>query len=215
MGIEHGMAETEHADGERLSEKFAAIARSLPDQKLAVSELLERVGQSGMLLFAVFLTLPFLVPVSVPGVSTVFGLLIILIGIGFALDRLPWLPGFVMKRTVPAGKLGAALEQGSKLVARIEGFLHPRLGFFVNGPGAGRFNGLMLAFAGVLLMAPFGFVPFSNTIPGLAILFLALGMLEDDGVFVLLGYLMTLATCVYFGVLIWGAYAAGNLILGS
>lgn len=199
---------------ERLSERFAAIARGLPDEKLSVHELLERVGQSGMLLFAVFLTLPFLVPVSVPGVSTVFGLLIILIGIGFAFDRLPWLPSFVMARTVPAGSLGKALEQGSKIVARIEGFLHPRLGFLVHGV-ASRLNGFMLAFAGVLLMAPFGFVPFSNTIPGLAILFLALGMLERDGIFVILGYFMTAATCVYFGVLLWGAWEAGTRILGA
>ncbi|MBM4242453.1 MAG: exopolysaccharide biosynthesis protein [Deltaproteobacteria bacterium] len=206
---------SEREESEKLSAQFAAIARSLPDEKLPVQDLLERVGQSGMLLFAVFLTLPFLVPVSVPGVSTVFGLLIILIGIGFALDRLPWLPSFVMKRTVPAGKLGTALEQGSKLVARIEGFLHPRLGFLVHGLGVNRLNGLALAFAGVLLMAPFGFVPFSNTVPGLAILFLALGMLERDGVFVILGYLMTVATCVYFGVLIWGAYQAGSLMLGG
>jgi len=207
--------ETGKQPDQKLSEKFAAIARGLPDEKLPVRELLERVGQSGMLLVAVFLTLPFLVPVSVPGISTVFGLLIILIGIGFALDRLPWLPSLILDRKVPAGSLGKALEQGSKLVARIEKFLHPRLGFLVHGPGAGRFNGLVLAFAGVLLMAPFGFVPFSNTIPGLAILFLALGMLERDGVFVLLGYLMTVATCVYFGVLIWGAWVAGVRIFGG
>jgi len=168
-----------------------------------------------MLLVAVFLTLPFLVPVSVPGVSTVFGLLIILIGIGFAFDRLPWLPSFVMNRLVPADALAHALEHGAKLVGRIEGFLHPRLGFLVSGLGVHRLNGFMLAFAGVLLMAPFGFVPFSNTIPGLAILFLALGMLERDGVFVMAGYFMTAATCVYFGALIWGAYAAGSLMLGA
>jgi len=213
--VNPGTTDTTDEASEKLSEKLAAIARSLPDQKLTVHELLERVGQSGMLMFAVFLTLPFLVPVSVPGVSTVFGLLPILIGIGFALDRLPWLPSFVMARSVPAGKLAAALEQGSKLVARIERFLHPRLDFFVHGPGAGRFNGLVLAFAGLLLMAPFGFVPFSNTIPGLAILFLALGMLEHDGMFVIGGYLLTLATCVYFGALVLGAYHAGSLVLGG
>ena len=54
-------------ESERLSEQFARIARELPHRKLPVHELIERVGQSGMLLFAVFLTLPFLVPVSVPG----------------------------------------------------------------------------------------------------------------------------------------------------
>jgi hypothetical protein len=208
-------AEDERGESERLSEQFVRIARELPKRKLPVHELIERVGQSGMLLFAVFLTLPFLVPVSVPGVSTVFGLLIILIGIGFAFDRLPWLPSFVTNRMVPADSLANALEHGAKLVARIEGFLHPRLGFLVSGLGIHRLNGFMLAFAGVLLMAPFGFVPFSNTIPGLAILFLALGMLERDGVFVMAGYFMTAATCVYFGALIWGAYQAGSLMLGA
>ena len=45
-----------------------------------------------MLLVCVFLTLPFLLPVSIPGVSTVFGLAIILIGVGVTLNRVPWLP---------------------------------------------------------------------------------------------------------------------------
>ncbi|MEW6271079.1 MAG: exopolysaccharide biosynthesis protein [Thermodesulfobacteriota bacterium] len=197
----------------RLSETLIASARSLPDGQITVGNLIEILGQSGMQLFAVFLTLPFLVPVSVPGVSTVFGLVIILIGIGVALDQLPWLPGFVLRREVPAGPLGKALEQGAGFVARFEKLLHPRWAALAHGAAVTRFNGLVLAFAGVLLMAPFGFVPFSNTLPGLAILFLALGILEHDGVFVLLGYLMTLATLLYFGVLVWGAWQAGQLIL--
>ncbi|MGH3090365.1 MAG: exopolysaccharide biosynthesis protein, partial [Rubrobacteraceae bacterium] len=62
---------------------------------------------------------------------------------------------------------------------------------------------------GVLLMAPFGFVPFSNTLPGLAILFLAIGMLQRDGVFVAFGYIAIVATIVYFAALIAAAVAAG------
>src|SRR5690606_37980413 len=146
----------------RLSETLIESARSLPEGQVSVRELVERLGQSGMQLFAVFLTLPFLVPVSVPGVSTVFGLVIILIGIGVALNQLPWLPGFVLRREVPAGPLGKALEQGANLVARFERLLHPRLTVFSKGAAVTRFNGLVLAFAGLLLMAPFGFVPFSN-----------------------------------------------------
>ncbi len=199
-------------DDRPLSQTLTETACELPDGEIPVGELMERVGQSGMQMLAVFLTLPFLVPVSVPGVSTVFGLLIVLIGIGVALDRLPWLPGFVLERKVPAGSLGKALKQGAKLVARLEKFLHPRLGLFAHGATITRLNGLALAFAGVLLMAPFGFVPFSNTLPGLAILFLALGILERDGLFVLGGYLLTVATLVYFTVLLWGAWAAGQHI---
>jgi hypothetical protein len=35
-------------------------------------------------------------------------------------------------------------------------------------------------------------------------------MLEEDGACVLAGYGLVLATCVYFGVLLYGAWAAGT-----
>jgi hypothetical protein len=204
-----------HDPDTSLSETLTRAARGLPADTVAVRELLERVGESGMLLFAVFLTLPFLVPVSVPGVSTVFGLLIILIGIGVTANRLPWLPARLLEKRVSSGPLSKALEQGARLVARIEKLLHPRWGVLVRSAAAGRFNGAVLVFAGVLLMAPFGLVPFSNTLPGLAILCLALGMLEQDGLFVFFGYVLTIATVVYFGFLIWAAYKAGTAIFGG
>ena len=72
-----------------------------------------------------------------------------------------------------------------------------------------RFNGAMIVLSGLLLMAPFGLVPFSNTLPALAALFLAAGMLEQDGLFVFVGYLWIVGTMVYFAVLIAGAVAAG------
>jgi hypothetical protein len=204
-----------HDPDASLSETLIRAARGLPPDSVAVHELLERVGESGMLLFAVFLTLPFLVPVSVPGVSTVFGLLIILIGIGVTANRLPWLPARLLQKTIASGPLTKALEQGARLVARMEKLLHPRWGVLVRGAAISRFNGVMLVFAGILLMAPFGLVPFSNTLPGLAILCLALGMLEQDGLFVFFGYVLTVATVVYFAFLIWAAYKAGTAIFGG
>jgi hypothetical protein len=55
---------------------------------------------------------------------------------------------------------------------------------------------------GFLLMLPFPLVPFSNTLPALAILFFAIGLLEKDGIFILLGHLTNLATIFYFVFLI-------------
>ena len=135
-----------------------------------------------MLVFAIFLIIPFLVPVSIPGVSTVFGLLITLIGVGVMTNRMPWLPQRLMDRRVRTENLARAFEHGSKLVARLERFLHPRLSALTRSGGVNRFNGLMVVVAGLLLMVPLGFVPFSSTLPGLAILFLAVGMLQKDGV---------------------------------
>jgi hypothetical protein len=53
-------------------------------------------------------------------------------------------------------------------------------------------------------MAPFGLIPFSNTLPAIALLFFAIGLLNRDGVCILFGHLMNLASIVYFGVLLLG-----------
>jgi hypothetical protein len=205
-----GGAEAPPARPEALSEYLIQVARSLPAGTVAVRELFERIGSQGMLMVCMFLNLPFLVPVSIPGVSTVFGLLVILIGLGLASNRLPWLPERLMKRPVPSEKLASAFEHGARLVARIERWLHPRLQRLTRGRTMTRANGLTIVAGGVLLMFPFGFVPFSNTLPAAACLAVALGMLEEDGACVLAGYGLVLATCVYFGVLLYGAWAAGT-----
>ena len=194
---------------EALSEYLLEVARSLPAGTISVRELFQRVGPQGMLMVCIFLNLPFLVPVSIPGVSTVFGLLVILIGLGLASHRLPWLPERLMKRPIPSERLGAAFEAGARLVGRIERWLHPRLFRLTQGAAMTRVNGLMIVAGGVLLMFPFGLVPFSNTLPAAACLAVALGMLQKDGACVLAGYGLVVATVVYFGVLVAGAVAAG------
>lgn len=186
------------------------VALAMRGEDVSVRELLAQIGEQGMLVFAIFLIIPFLVPVSIPGVSTVFGLLITLIGIGVAANRTPWLPRRLMDRRVPTAHLVRAFEHGARLVARIERFLHPRLRALTTGAAISRFNGVMLVVAGILLMFPLGLVPFSNTLPGLAILFLAVGILQKDGVFVLLGYAFILATIAYFAALFAGALLAGQ-----
>jgi hypothetical protein len=47
-------------------------------------------------------------------------------------------------------------------------------------------------------------IPLSNTLPGLALLLLAVGILQRDGVCILLGHVMNVVTMVYFAVLIGG-----------
>ena len=192
-----------------LSRTLTDAASSLKGETASVREILALIGEQGMLVLCIFLTIPFLVPVSIPGVSTVFGLLVVLIGVGVMTNRMPWLPSRLIDKRFPTQKLCPALEQGAKILQRLERYLHPRWGALTRSAAMNRFNGAMIVVAGLLLMAPFGLVPFSNTLPAFAILFLAAGMLEQDGLIVLLGYVFILGTIVYFGVLIAGAIAAG------
>ncbi|EIJ42117.1 putative ABC-type transport system, permease component [Beggiatoa alba B18LD] len=195
---------------QKLSITLNEVAQHLPAGSLTLRQLLTEIGEQGLLLFCIFLTLPFLIPVSIPGVSTVFGTLIILISIGLLTNRLPWLPEKLMQKSIQTASLINALEKSAHIFEKIDKFSHPRLTQLTQGTTVLQFNGFMLLLGGILLIFPFGFVPFSNTLPGLAILFLAVGMLQKDGYFVLAGYLMNIFTLIYFTVLIGGAVMAGK-----
>ena len=66
----------------------------------------------------------------------------------------------------------------------------------------------------LLLMLPLGLIPFSNTLPGIAILLLAVGMSQRDGLLVAAGYGMIVLTLVYFSFLAWAAWAGGRSLIG-
>ncbi len=188
-----------------LGEQLTAIIEELPEDKLSLGALLDLFGEDGLLLLTMLLTLIFLIPVSIPGVSTVFGAAILLIGVSRLLGRQPWVPRRLRDRELPASKLRPGLMQGLKWVRRLEKISRPhRLRALADGRVAQLVGNLAFILAAVLLMAPFGFVPFSNTLPALALLFYAVGFLQRDGVAILLGHLSNILTIVYFGILVTG-----------
>lgn len=183
-------------------------------EHVTLREMVEMIGEQGLLLLCALLTIPFLLPVSIPGVSTVFGLAIILISVGIITNRAPWLPEKIMTRPIDADKLKDILKRGEKIVAKIEKVIKPRFGGLTAGGLVSRINGFAIMFGGILLLFPFGLVPFSNTLPAFAILFLCLGISQRDGLFVLFGYLTLIATVIYFSALAYGALAAGQGLAG-
>ncbi|MFN4282690.1 MAG: exopolysaccharide biosynthesis protein [Alphaproteobacteria bacterium] len=195
---------------ESLSATLLSVIDSIHGETITLRQLFALIGEQGLLLLCALLTIPFLVPVSIPGVSTVFGAAIILISLGIFLNRLPWLPRKIMDRPLATEKLVPTLRKGAALVGRIDAVVKPRWRGLTDGRLMGRVNGLGIMFGGLLLIMPFGLIPFSNTLPAFAILFLALGILQRDGLFVALGYLATLGTLVYFSALFYAAFAAGQ-----
>lgn len=195
-----------------LSETLAKTIDGIEGDTVTLRQLMTSIGEQGLLMICAIATLPFLIPVSIPGVSTVFGAAIVLLAVAITLNRMPWLPQRILDRKLETAKLVPALHKGVRIVSRIDAWVRPRALALTTGAMV-RVNGLTLIFAGLLLMAPFGFVPFSNTAPAVGILLLTIGMLQRDGLFVALGYLGTLLTVVYFSVLIYGAWHAGTALL--
>lgn len=198
---------TEHAQAAdaALSNQLETLIEELPEHELSVKDLIDRCGQEGLLLLSALLTLIFLIPVSLPGVSTVFGAVILLVGISRLRNGPLWLPARVKKKTVTVEKLRPALERGLKWVRRLEKVSRSqRLPALADNRVAAMVNNLAFVIAALMLMAPFGFVPLSNTLPGIALLFFAVGLAQRDGIAIVLGHLSNIATATYFGVLIGG-----------
>ena len=188
-----------------LGDRLEAVIAGLDGDSLTLGQMLDHVGTQGLLLLAALLTLVFLIPVSIPGVSTIFGAAILLIGVSRLLDRPLWLPARLRNRELPAERVREMLACGMTWVHRMERISRPHR---MPGLAAGRamdiVNSLAFIFAAILLMMPFGFIPLSNTLPGIALLFYAVGMIQRDGVAVLLGHLGTIVTVAYFTFLIGG-----------
>ncbi len=197
-----------------LSGTVRQLMAALEGEQITLRELVRLSGEQGMLFFSILLTLPFLLPVSIPGVSTVFGLVLILVGIGITFNRLPWLPDRLMDRQIQREHLMPVLEKGLQFVGRLERWVRPRLVVMTTGAGANLLNGAVLTLAGVLLLFPLSFIPFSNTLPALAILLLSLGMLQRDGYMVIAGYAAAVATLLYFGALAMAVVMGGQSLLG-
>ncbi|HLU19325.1 MAG TPA: exopolysaccharide biosynthesis protein [Pusillimonas sp.] len=195
-----------------LSETLSRAIDGIHGETVTLRNLMTAIGEQGLLVLCAIATLPFLIPVSIPGVSTVFGAAIVLLAVAITMNRLPWLPQRILDRPLETAKLLPALRKGVNFVSRLDAWVLPRMPMLSAGAFA-RFNGLVLIFAGLLLMAPFGLIPFSNTAPAVAILFLTMGMLQRDGLFILLGYLATILTVIYFSTLLYAAWRAGGALL--
>jgi len=186
-----------------LVEHIERVLTTLPEQDLTLHDIVEAVGPDSLMLLTIFLSLIFLVPVSIPGVSTAFGLAIVLIGLTRTFQRKPWLPQRIARRRLAAAPLRAGLQRATVWLHRIDRLSRPHRWPWLSSHGPATLcNNLALVFAGLLLMMPFGLIPFSNTLPALAVIFLSAGMMQRDGLALLLGYAAVFLTLLYFALLV-------------
>ena len=186
----------------RMSAALSAAEAAVQDPAVTLRELLALLGEQGLLVFCGVLAAPFLLPVTVPGMSTVLGLPMLLIGFAVMVSRVPWLPQRLLNYSLPTPTVRLVLGKVRGWSERFEHLVRPRLLGLSGSRAINALNGALVIFAVLLLMAPIPLVPFVNSIPALAVLLLCFGMAERDGAVIVLGYFTTLIATVYVGGLI-------------
>ncbi len=158
------------------------------------------------------MALPFILPVPLPGLSTPFGAVLFLFGARIATGRRPLIPRRLLRQRITATIFKRLLDKAVPLLRWIEDLLHPRWSFLSQPPFSRPIHGLVIMTNAFALALPLP-IPFTNSIPGAAIVLLTAGMMEEDGLFILLGYLVTVGTAVYFTLLAWAGHISLGLLL--
>jgi hypothetical protein len=190
-----------------LSAELLELSQTLGDQHLTLRELMERLEGRVYTLLLVLLSLPFCLPVSIPGLSTPFGVVIVLLGARFALRQQPWLPKRLLDMRVPAKFVPNVIGVGGKLLRQIERLLHPRLPQLFEQPSVYALAGATVCACGALLLLPLP-IPFTNFFPAITIVLIALAVSERDGVMLAGGGVMFGVTIAYFALIFLGGAGA-------
>lgn len=198
QAVDRALVETMPAS--RLSNDLATLRARSAGKSLTVNELEKALKGRGFAMLLLLLALPFCF-VPIPGLSTPFGVAVFLIGIRIAAGQKPWLPEFIRRKNISPRRIAKLLEGAAKFACLMEKFVRPRMHFLQRWPGMMNLIGLAIVSGGLLLLLPLP-IPFTNTIPAWAVVCLAAGMMERDGLLVLVGYIMTLVSWAYIG-LVW------------
>ncbi|MDB6039789.1 MAG: Exopolysaccharide synthesis ExoD [Verrucomicrobiales bacterium] len=181
-----------------LSQSLAIVIERHETEHLTLNGLIERTEKRGLYLVFILLSLPFANPIPMPGLSNVLGFVILLLAIRLALKRRAVLPPFLGDRVLPKPQMELVLRNSIRILRWMEKFVRPRGTDWLTWSAAQFGNALLVAFMGFLLMLPFPpVVPFSNSLPAVSIVLLALSMMEEDGVLIWAGYISSLITTIY------------------
>jgi len=151
-------------------------------ERISVGDLLVALGDRATAALLFIFAFPNVLPTP-PGTSTVLGAPLIFLAAQLMLGRAPWLPTFVAKRSMSRADFASLVKRIVPWLLRAESLLRPRLGNLARPPMK-HLIGLLALLLAVVLVLP---IPLGNVLPALAISLVALGVLERDGVWVLVG----------------------------
>jgi hypothetical protein len=193
----------------QFSQDIELLLKKLVTEPVTIDEILQETAERGFSLMIGLLVLPFLFPMP-PGLSGVMGVGCLVLGIQMGLGRkYPWLPKQVAQFKFPRSLSQQLLKHVKMMTVWLEKIVRSRWKSVAEQPYSWKGNGFCIAWLSIFLMLP---IPFTNPLPAVAILFLAVATLETDGLLMCLGYLLTIVNTLFFGFIGYALWQAPNLL---
>lgn len=210
IDIDHGPPDK---SADRLSAILTAIARDGNRQRISIGDLLQAMEHRAIGALMFIFAVPNAIPVP-PGVSAVLGAPLIFLSFQLMLGQRPWLPRVITDRSLSRQEFEKVVDLAAPWLARAERLMRPRLQQLASAP-AKHVVGLLCLILSVILFLP---IPLGNMLPAFTICVLALGVLERDGVWIIIGAILSVvAVAIVWGVVLalaWSALFVLSNVLG-
>lgn len=178
----------------RLSEILSEIAADTSEERITLARLMEAMEARAYGALILIFAFPNILP-SPPGLAGLLGLPLLFLSARMMLGQTPWLPQFIANRSVPRASFAAVIDRATPWLERAERLLRQRLALLTTGP-AQQVLGLFCLILTIILVIP---IPLGNLAPSFAMCLIALGVLERDGLWVILGVAAGVAAAVFVG----------------
>jgi hypothetical protein len=175
----------------------SAVLRALVDsatgESITIREIIEAFGDRAFGFVLILFSLPNCVPAP-PGIAGIVGTPVLIFGIQMMLGHhRPWLPDFILRRSVSLEKFRKVIDIAEPRMRKLEAVCNPRLtGLF--GPWGDRLVGLFAVLAAISVLIPF---PGTNFPPSIALVIVSIAVMEEDGYFLIGGFLIGIAGLAY------------------
>jgi hypothetical protein len=180
--------------------------------RISLSALRDALDDRGFGVMLFVFAFPNLLPHNIPLVSAVLGVPLVLLAAQLSYGRhKPWFPSWLADRSFPRLGFTAIVMHGLPYLERAERLLKPRLSGALTWTGE-RLIGVAVLVLAVALTLP---IPFGNLLPALAIAIIGVALVEKDGVAVLVGLAVGVASLVVIALVVGGLVAATTLVIGG
>ena len=169
------------------------------DPKLYLGELVDAFGERGFGALMLFFGLMNIAIGIIPGTTTILGAPLLLMGLQLATraDQL-WLPKWALRRWIERAAYRSGVEKVLPRVRMVERLSRPRLHVMTSEISEILIGVATVALAGILILPIWG----GNLVPALIISTFGFGLMQRDGLVVLVGWLGVAGVAVF----IWVAW---------
>ena len=204
----------EHVDraegADRLSAILTAIADAQDKDRISIGDLLEALRHRALGALLFIFAAPTALPMP-PGVSAIVGAPLLFLAVQLTLGMNPWLPKLITDRSLSRVDFQRVIAIISPWLARAEKIMRPQLTFLAHRPAV-YLLGFTCLVMSLILFLP---IPLGNMLPSVAICIIALGLLERDGVWILVGLVTAAAALVIVWGVLWAMVFAGLFLFGN